>query len=121
MTPDGYVDFAKVNFFSLFSWKLNTMQIKNIKNWDGEDIFYAIVLLGTLFACGVGMYALLKTATASGEVDSCLVGATVRSEPFADTTYYYVEGHRSWRENKILFYARTREEADAKMKEICPR
>lgn len=118
-TEDGKIGCLRVTWWTILVWRFNTVVIRDIKDWNGEDLLVAGLLLVFFFAIAFGTYALIKTAAASGEVDYCTVQVAERHgyEP----PYFTVEGHRSWRGDVNLFYAKSREEADAKKLEICPK
>ena len=120
VTSKGEVGGVRIGPLVKFIWRLNTVEIRNIKSWNGEDISVAFFLLA-LFLCGcIGVYSLFKTATASGIVDSCVVkeyeGSNEHTGPL-----YIVEGHRSWRTDQKLLITAHRDEADAKATQICPK
>lgn len=120
VTQAGQVGGTRLSWSKKFIWRLNTVQIKNIREWNGEDISVALFLVALLLVGLVGAYALIKTATASGIVDSCIVKQSPGSNMYTGPMYV-VEGHRSWRSDEDLFVSKVREEADAKMLQICPK
>jgi len=118
-SPNGQVGGIRIPWYKIYIWRLNTVQIKDIKHWNGEDISVAFFLL-TLLICGcVGVFCLIKTATASGQIDGCIVKEYDRSNEHTGPLYV-LEGHRSWRVDEKLLISKSREEAEIKRLEICP-
>lgn len=120
VTNKGELGITPFNRWTKLKWRFNTVVIKEFKSWNGEDVFIATVLLGFISLFVMGMYCLVNAVVSSGKVDYCTI--KVYTPPGSiDPPYYYIEGHRSWRHDDNLFFSKNREEADAKMKEICPK
>ena len=68
----------------------------------------------------VGTFALcmFMVATSSGKIDYCRVRYNNDSQ--IHPPVYVVEGHRSWRPDVNVAIAVTAEEADTKLKTLCP-
>lgn len=119
LSSDGKIGFTRVGRLKFFRWRMSSVRINNIKNWDGEDLSIVGLLCGLFFLLGFGAYCLCKMATASSEIERCTVTVTAPAGAFE--SFYVVIGHRSWKPDLPLYYAKTREEADLKKREICPR
>ncbi|MEO6589646.1 MAG: hypothetical protein ABIP06_10105, partial [Pyrinomonadaceae bacterium] len=116
----GEIGGVRVSWWTKWLWRLNTVIIRNFKSWNGEDLAVALFLIALTVAGCTGAYCLIKTATASGIVDSCIVKEYEHSNRYTGPMYI-VEGHRSWRGNEEIFVTKVREEAELKMQQVCPK
>lgn len=116
----GQVGGVRIPWYKFYIWRLNTVQIKEIKHWNGEDIAVAFFLIA-LFICGcLGVFCLVETATASGQVDACIIKEYGSSNEYTGPLFV-LEGHRSWRGDEKLLVSKSRDELEARRLEICPR
>ncbi len=120
VATNGQVGGVRIPWYKIYIWRLNTVQVKEIKHWNGEDISVAFFLLALFIVGCIGVFCLFKTATASGVVDSCVVKEYEKSNEHTGPLYI-LEGHRSWRSDENLLVTKSREEAETKRLEICPR
>lgn len=94
------------------------MRLSNFKDWDGEDWFGCVVLCVALLGLGFGTFALVNVIRSDAKVDHCYVEYYNQSQVLPGT--YIVKGHVPWRSDIVLGHAPTSEEAQAKLRDLCP-
>lgn len=119
--PTGKIGVACVGWWTKLTWRFNTVVIRNIKNWDGEDVFVVIALSALLFGVITGAYCLIRTTIASGKIESCYVQTDERESNATNGNVYVVKGYKSWRSDDVLLKTRSYDEAVTKMHETCPK
>lgn len=89
--------------------------MKTPGQWDSDDVWACLALLVLVSIIGVGVWAIVACIRADGRVDHCYVERRLELLP----TFVAV-GHRPWRLDIDIAVESTSDQAQEKLRAMCP-